>query len=434
MLEILENLYIKYYKDSIVLKRFTKVFTLDILVRASNFILLPVYLKLMSKEEFGLYTYLYSFIWILSLILNFGLYVAQTKLYHDYDNENRKELLFSIYSSLTILIIFLLVPIYIFNIDYNIIGILFKNKINYQPLRFYLALSLIVSIYTFMLSNYFVTTEKIKNLQLFNASKLLFVHGITLTFLYLNPLSDKVLLRLQYSYLVEGLIVLIFSYSLFNNFIFKINLNFIKKAFKISLPAMVTSILGLLYNFTDKFILEKYSGFSNIAVYNLAFTIASILIVIFYSFQSVYLPFFFKEKDVIKNFQKTKNILIKMGIIFVIISILIIVMVKVGLIFNILDKKYNDIMIILPILLVAQILQSMVQLFNNYIIYFEIVYVGTLIGFGLSFVYIGLNLLLIPQFNIIGASVTTLIIYLLSLIIYYIYFKKNQAYLVNSKN
>ena len=64
--------FIGYYKNSVVLQRFTKVFSLDVLVKASNMLLLLVYLKLIAVDDVGLFTYILSIIGLFATILNFG--------------------------------------------------------------------------------------------------------------------------------------------------------------------------------------------------------------------------------------------------------------------------------------------------------------------------------------------------------------------------
>ncbi|MGE5435678.1 MAG: lipopolysaccharide biosynthesis protein [Syntrophothermus sp.] len=423
MLEVLENLYIRYYKDSIVLKRFTKVFTLDVLVRASNFILLPVYLKLMSKEEFGLYTYLYSFLSLFSLIMNFGLYLAVSKLYHDYKEHERKSLVFTINILLLFLLMVVLLPIYLTGADYYFIRVLLTHPFNYDIYRNYLFFSLIIAVLSFMMTNFFIASENIKYLQIFNFLKLVLVHGVVIYLLYtINDNSIKI--RFQYAYLIEGLIILLFMFFYVKNMAVDFKIEYAKKALKIGLPSMFIFIFGLVYNLSDKFILEKYGTYSDMAIYNLGFTLASIISVVFNSFQSVYLPFFFKEKDLIKSFSRTKNILAKMSILFSLLSILIYIGIYFAIMLNLIDKeKYSEVLFILPILLASQIVQSAVLLFSNYVVYFEIVYVGTVIIAILSAVNLGLNLLLIPKYNYVGAAVSTLIITSLSLLFYYSYIK-----------
>src|SRR6188768_2676173 len=88
---------IERYKKSILFNMLLTVLSIDILVKVSGIVLLPVYLLLMTQEEYGLYGYLLSIILTFSIILNFGLYIPLSKFYHDYqDTEKRGKLLFTI--------------------------------------------------------------------------------------------------------------------------------------------------------------------------------------------------------------------------------------------------------------------------------------------------------------------------------------------------
>lgn len=415
--------YRKYYKDSLLLKRFARVFTLDVLVRASNLILLPVYLKLMTQDEFGLYGYLLSIISIFALILNFGLYLAQIKLYHDYPDDKRRSLIFTINITLIVFLLIVLLPIYIFNFDREIISLLFLHPINYESYRSVLFLAILVSVYVFMLQNFFITSENIKKYQLYNLFKLVFVNSIVIYLLAAKD-ADSVMIRLKYGYLIELVILLSFSFFYIRQMKAEFNFDFVPKALRIGLPAMLSALLGMIYNFSDKFILEKYGNFSDLAIYNLGFTIAGIIMIMFSSFQTVFLPFFFKEKDIEKIFNKTKAIVLRMMIIFLVISVFLIVVTKAALYFNIIESKYNAVLLIMPILLLTQIFQAAVHLFSNYIVYFEVVYVGTIAVFFLSILNISLNLILIPRYNICGAAFSALIITFCSLVFYYNYTKR----------
>ena len=97
---------LKFKKDAFVGKFFS-VLSIDILVRATGFILLPFFLRLMTQSEFGLYSYILSIVQTFSLVLNLGLYVALSKLYHSYALQEQKgELLFTIFISLLVFNIF----------------------------------------------------------------------------------------------------------------------------------------------------------------------------------------------------------------------------------------------------------------------------------------------------------------------------------------
>ena len=419
--QYLKQIFVKYYQNSVVLKRFSKVFSLDVLVRASNFFLLPVYLKLMSKDEFGLYGYLYSMIWMLSLILNFGFYVSQTKMYHDYDADKKKHLIFTIMVSLSVMLFLVIFPVYASGLDYYLIKILFTHPIPYEQYRGFLLLAVIVATFSFMCTNFFITSENIKQLQTFNFLKLVLVNSVVIYALKSSSL-DTVKIRLEYSYIVELFIILLFVPFYLKNMKPVFSFPMLRKAFKIGIPSLVMSLVGLINNFSDKFILEKYGSFSDLAIYNLAFTIASIIGVVFASFHSVYLPFFYKEKNFEKNFNKTKEIVKKMGGIFILIGIAIWLGILILLKINIIDNsKYGEVIYILPFLLLSQNILSMIQLFMNYIVYFEVVYVGSIVMAITCIFNIGMNILLIPSYKYYGASVSALLVSIISILIYYKY-------------
>jgi len=191
------------YKHNVLVKNYAKVFSVDILVKLSNFILLPVYLKLMTQDAYGLYTYLLAIISVFALVMNFGLYIAQSKLYQDFqDEEERGSLLFTINVMLASFLSVCLLITYFTGLDYHLVAFLFKNKIDYSSYRNSIFLAITVSVYSFMLFNYFLTSQSIKHVQLYNFLRLIFINGIVIALLYFYK-ADSVMIRLKYTYLLE---------------------------------------------------------------------------------------------------------------------------------------------------------------------------------------------------------------------------------------
>src|SRR5688500_5587529 len=145
------RVWIEKYKQSILLNRLFAVLSIDILVKLSGVILLPVYLRLMTQDEYGLYNYLLSIILTFSLVLNFGLYIPVSKFYHDYKDQLHKgKLLFTTFTLLLAGLLILIVIIYSFGLDLVIIKILFKHELNYQNYRGAILLAIITSVLSFM--------------------------------------------------------------------------------------------------------------------------------------------------------------------------------------------------------------------------------------------------------------------------------------------
>ena len=203
--------FIGKYRRNTSLVRMLTILSMDVLARLSNIILLPVYLRLMSQEEYGLYNYILSIVTTFSVVLNFGLYVSQTKYYSDvHDSEERKVVLFNIIVLLTGLLAVVMICAYAFGIDYRLIKLLFKDDIGYANLRLPLLLAVIVSVYVVILANYFVTSEKIDLFRKYNLFRLIVVNGTVVAALYFSK-GEKIHVRLLYTYMAELLILVIFS-------------------------------------------------------------------------------------------------------------------------------------------------------------------------------------------------------------------------------
>ncbi len=407
------------YKHNVLVKNYAKVFSVDILVKLSSFILLPVYLRLMTQEAYGLYTYLLAIISSFSLVMNFGLYVAQSKLYQDFHEvEERGSLLYTINVMLLVFISTTLVLTYITGLDYHIVTLLFKNKIDYGSYRNSVFLAITVSVYSFMLFNYFLTSQNIKHVQLYNFLRLIFVNGVVISLLYFYK-ADSVMIRLKFTYLLEFSFLLVFGPKYIKAMTKRFNKALAKKSLTLALPVMLSAVLGLVLNFSDKFFLEKYGNFKDLAVYNLGFALAGIIPMMFMTFQNIWLPHFFSEKNLQANKEKTFGVIIKIAVFFSLLSLLIIVAFKLLLVFQIIEMKYYKVLYLLPILLVTQIASAVTPLYSNYTILFEKTYISLLIGVPLSVVSIAVNLWLIPKYGLYGAAISSFLVNFAYLVAYY---------------
>lgn len=412
--------WIEKYKDNLLLNRLLSVLSVDILVKLSGVILLPVYLRLMTQEEYGLYGYLLSIILTFSVVLNFGLYIPLSKFYHDFENiQDKGQLLFTIFCLLVGTLIIVVVPIYFFGFDYDLVKILFKNQINYPNYRGSVLLALLATICNFMLTNFFFTSEKIKHLQQYNILRIICINLITLAFLFLLVNQDKVRTRLESTYLVELLLFFCFFYVYAKEIHPKFNLKIALPALKLAIPVMLSAVFGIVINFSDKFFLEKYGSFKDMSYYYLAVSCASVIPMIFGSFQNAWLPLFLKEKDLKKNIAKTNKLIIRLFLIFLILSALILLFVKILLVMNIIQSKYNETMFILPILLVSQVISALVPLYTNYLVYFEKTHIVSVTGLTVCCISLGLSLLIIPRYGVYGAALVSLLSNLSYFIIYY---------------
>jgi O-antigen/teichoic acid export membrane protein len=430
--------WVKLYSGNILLRRMFTVLSIDILVKASGIILLPLYLRLMSQEEFGLYSYILSIVFTFSVVLNFGLYIPLSKFYHDSkDKIARGQLLFSTFAMLLLALCVFLIPIYFFRLDYRLVKLLFNNPIDYGKYRIPILFSVVTTVFSFMLTNYFFTSEKINHLKKYNAFRIIGINLAALLVLYVFAQDDHVYLRLIAAYTVEFGISVMFYYFCIREMKISFKWELIYPSFKLATPVMISAVLGIVINFGDKFFLEKYGTLHELSVYYLAISFSGILATIYASFQNAWLPLFFKERDVLRNFEKTKRFSIKIFIGFLVLGILIMIGFALLLATGIIQQKYRSALYVLPILLLTQIISALVPVYSNYVVYFEKTYYTLVIGGLICCVNLSLSFLLIPSLGMYGAATVSLVSNLCYLSAYFLLsqlFKKSYVQLSTSLN
>lgn len=407
------------YKNNIILRRLFAVLSIDILVKASGFFLLPLYLRLMTQQEFGLYNYILSIIQTFALVLTFGLYIPQSKLYHFYSTkEDRGQLLGTLFTTLIVFIVCLFLILLLFGWDDWIIKHLFDNTTDYAKYKVLIVLALVISVFAYMLTNFFYTSEKIREVRAYNIYRIIVINSIAILTLYFLK-GNTVSIRLGFTYAIELLLFCLFANFLVKELRVTFNISMFKRSIYLGLPVMLSAMFGIIVNFSDKFLLQKYGSLIDLSNYYLAFSFASIIPLIFASFQNIWLPVFIKEKNVKKNFEKTSRIVSNLFLIFFLLSIAI-WLIFMGLLWvRIIPGSYGNVSSILPFVLITQIFAAITNLFSNYLIYFEKTNWVFLSGFLVSIISIGLGVWLIPIYGVWGAVITTLIVNLVYLLIYY---------------
>lgn len=417
-------LFDKYFRDNIIVSRFVRVFSVDVLVRGANFLLIPVFLYIMTQEEYGLYGYLYSFAMTMSQIMGFGLYVSVIKLYADNhkDKSLKGSMLFTLTTTMLVLLIVSVAIILVSGIDKDFFMLLNSSQSadinsygNYRIWVFVAIFSMVVSNY---LTFFLVSSEDITLLQRFNLLRFFLTNLLAIGVIYFSD-GDSVFQRLAMTYLAEIFLCIGFYYFIVKDFRYKFSSYFLKKGFKIGLPVMISALMYAFLNFGDKFFVFKYSGELGMSIYYLAFLISSILLIIFQSFNFIWNPLFMQEKDLLVLRRKTNRYILIILIGFSVLSALICLGVYFLLWMGVFPENYSGILPILPLLLISQIFASFNMLLINFMTYFEKTYIQVFVGAILSIIgyflfdYMGMIM------SIMGISIALIILNLIQFAFYY---------------
>lgn len=406
-------------------KRFISLFSTDVLVRGANFLLIPVFLQLMTRDEFGIYGYLYSFAMAMSLVFTLGFHASVPKLFADTKQNPREQgsMLFTLSLTLISTLIVLFSLISVTGVDEVFFGLVNRNEevknFNYSTYRIYLLVAMCSMVLSNLLTYYFVAAEKIKNIQAFNLIRFFLANGLALVLLYTAKDSDAALVRLSATYLVELALCLLFSIFLCKNFTLKFSKYYLLKGLKIGLPLSLVALMNAITNFGDKHFVMLYCGAAIVGVYNLASLLATIPVIVYQSFNFIWLPSFLQEKNLGLLRKKTDKNGIRIFLLLLLLSFFIYIGAWVLLRLGVFPENYILIMEILPPLLLAQIFASLNLFYFNYFTYFEKNYITILTSIlinGLGYLLFSLTS---STYGYLGVAYSLLIANLSLFIIYY---------------
>lgn len=417
---------IETYRNKVALRRFLSLFSTDVLVRGANFLLIPVFLHLMTREEFGVYGYLYSFAMAMSLVFTFGFHASVPKLYADTkdDKQAQGSMLFTLSLTLIVGLVLIFSLISLTGIDEYFFGLINRNEemknFSYDTYRPYLLVAMASMVLSNLLTYYFVAAEKIKNIQAFNLIRFFFANGLAILLLYTAPDADAALLRLSVTYIVELLLCCVFSFFLCKNFTFKFSKYYLYKGLKIGLPLSFVALLNAITNFGDKHFVMIYCGAAIVGVYNLASLLATIPVIVYQSFNFIWLPSFLQEKNLILLKKKTDRNGLRIFILLFLLSVLIYIGAFFLLQWGVFPENYSLIMQILPPLLLSQIFASLNLFFFNYFTYFEKNYLTILTSIVINSLSYLLFSLTASRFGYIGVAYSLLLSNFTLFVIYYL--------------
>jgi O-antigen/teichoic acid export membrane protein len=400
-----------------MLHRFLGVLSVDAMLRASSVVFLPIYLWLMSQEAYASFSYIIALVGVLSLVCNFGLYVAQSKLLHEFSGQERADAVFTINALLAVMLGSALLPLYAFGWDRFIFRLVFSGNVDYEQYRYLIPLGVVLTVYSQMLLNFFLTGEQIPRVQRYNISRLLLGLLLTIGALYTLTGDGAAVRMLAYSAAeLIALCVFFSSYALAMRGRFSANIA--RRSLSLGLPIMGSGVLGLVINFGDKFFVERYCTLADMSVYFLGLTLSSAVTLVVMAFQNVWLPSFLKEADLALNLRRTRRAAYHLVLALTVLSAVIWIAVALCLSLDIFKHEYAPVLKILPILLASSVAAATTGLLSTYTIYWNMTYVTVVAGGIVAAVSVPLNFFAISGFGIYGAAATSLLINVLFAVIY----------------
>jgi len=364
-----------------------------------------------DKDTYGEFALILSYILIFTKISSFGIQNIMVRDVPKYKSQNYISYLFfnsSIVIFLVSLVLFL--ALYQYNFSY----------INKYPNIFiiYWFISL-----TILYSTYLRSIQKVKSWIYFQDIQLYLIYFSLLGILYFiedKKISIDFILNI-YTISVIGtfLSVIIFVRFKHNLYLFsKISFDKIEYIATNSLPVLFTGLTYLVISRIDIIMLDKYVSLELVGEYNIIARVT--LQVLFFNqvIVSYYYPRLakmFSQKNSVKDITTYNRKFVILSFLSVTtVSILLFIGVYYFSLFDILNIKNKEIFFsVFIILTITQIVYSAICFYGNILIYIhkqKMEYFNNLLVLILAIV---LNIILIPTYGVVGASIATSIALLL---------------------
>jgi O-antigen/teichoic acid export membrane protein len=393
-----------------MLKKIGLITITNIIIAAVGYLLLPVYLRLMTQEEFGEFSFIISVMSSFSLILSLSLYIPFIRNYcaDETDDLMRSELVSTVFNSLFIWLIiidlfFLLAKPLIIDIY---IG--FFNISNFANEKYYLVLLSLntggILLYCYSL---LMAKKNTRAIITFTLSRFIFVSASSLIFIYFNFFGQESVLNRLIGVFIAQLLVALVSLFIYVRPIIslRINLLLLKDQFKIALPLIPSGLIGLITVAFDRGLITEHHGLKELANYNLAMMALVPMHMVMTATQVAWAPHLFSLKDPKSAMRQTIKIM-KIAFLLMIISApLLSFAIYLALIYNFIGAEYSVVPKIIIYASIGVIALVLLQLNNNMFVYLKKTKYQFGIGLIILIINLSVNILLIPNYSFYGATV-----------------------------
>lgn len=385
--------------------------TATIFLKGASFLLLPLYTKLVSPEEYGVVYLITTLGTFLSLLLSLSVRGAVSRFYFDNKQQEALKELYSCivififgFATISYLIIFAFVnPISDFMDISNPLYLTFALIGSYASVFFPIILALLY------------VQEKGKLISLITI--LIGSFSIIMQLLLVLNMQDKIM-AFMISLLINGLLQLsLFIFFSRKYFVFNLKFKNIKKYLTYSLHSLPGDISVWIITFADRIMIDKYKGHADTGLYSIGYKLGQSPEILFQSINKAYVPYVYNKYSDFNDENRNNTIKVGTFLFTLFTGFIFVITVFSKDIVRLLNTSYKDSLWIMVIILFSYLLSGYKLIFHNPLSFNEkfLKYKSGIWIFA-AILNIALNFWLIPKYSMYGAAIATLISYIVTLI------------------
>ncbi len=375
--------------------------------KAIVFLTIPLFTRLMSTSDFGVFNTYMSWVSILSLIVGLSLGSSIRGAYADFRGD-----LEGFVSSIFFLSFL--------NFLVASTGIILLSNYFIKQLDIILVILCLVQSYmTFVLTT--IDIKYMMDLDYIKKTMLLAIPNVVVAILsvifLMNINDDKYLGRIIPYVLVTtvvGSCYLAITFIKGKKFII---IQYWKYAMVLSIPLIFHGLSINILSTSDRTMITVFRSASESGIYSLVYNLGMIASVVTTSMESVWIPWFTRKLQ--KNEKSVINKNVKIYIEIVVVVVIVILLISPEFLVIMAPKEYWGGKTLIPPVLLASFFIFLYSISVNLEYYYKstkIIATNTLIAASLN---LGLNLILIPLYGAIAAAFSTVLAYVVSFGIHY---------------
>lgn len=395
----------------------------------SGVILLPLYTSSLSAELFGLFALFEVVFQVIQGVTGLGLKGGLMRWYWDEKHLNeQKEIFFSVLVTYFWVNIISIILLY-FAFDF-IADVVFQVPIS-QTLKLVFLLSTFIRLMVDLLLLLMRIQHKAKkhtNYQLIQIA--LFVGCVAVFLPLLGWEVEGVFASFLISYLIPLLLLLPYIRQ---NVVSNYRSDIVKDMMAFGLPIALSNMVNLVLSISDKFIINFFGTLKNVGNYTLAFKISNIVqLMIVNAFMNSYTHVYYKGmKDADNNRFFSKTIIYLVLILSFVSLGLVLFIEDVVKVLTLQNADYLDSIAIIPVLTLGLIFGGLRSMLTLPLTKFKKTKTISIISVITGVVNVGLNILMVPRWGTMGAAISTLVVQILSVYLFWVYASKLESNLLD---
>lgn len=405
--------YYKYKNGSAHIKATIWYTVCNVLQKLAAFIIIPFLTRILTVEEYGMYTVFLSWLDIFEVFATMKMYSNGYVAGLVKNEENSKEYIcsiqfISIVTIFTCWVICMLLSPFIsafVGLEMRLINMMFLSFIGTSSIGIWSATQRVNGKYKMMVI----------------ATLLYSVVAPITSIVFSMYLESKLTSVIYIRIIVQFLVSLPFLHvNLFGRS--RINLKYCYDALRYNMPLIIYYLSMVLLNNSDRIMIQKMVGEKEAAIYSVAYSLSMAVFVFSGALNLAIQPWLFKQlkTGISKNLSNT----ISVSILIVMILNTGILVISPELITIVASNDYSDAIWVMPPIIISLLVMFVYQQFLNIHFYYGeniVVFVASVFS---ALFNMFLNYVFINIFGYIAAGYTTLVSYSVVAVLYYITMKK----------